>query len=1332
MVELDADKKILSLLLISFCLLSNVFGPQIKVSAVASSNRTSTNEGRRMTQNATDTVLSESIKDYQKIVESFRGSIIGTFQNERPILRASDSSSSVSHLMCKGHDSYYNPVNPTTIFRPSDTKAECLMTVSMNRGDTIEWRWYYRNDSAKAWVFIDQIPYENRSYVAQYYSGLQAIAGYIGIDGCWPGVYYPRAYKVEVYYLSTSLLFSEFFEVTNGGLDSPRMCKDIDTNGNPVNMASRFTIGDDTRAYDYLRFENIAYFNEELGCSHSYTTVWIQPNGSIYEALSGWLADYKDNDIDSNYWKNKNVTDDYITINSSTPVGNWRVEVYLDDYCINNTWIPYGPISTTPFIVGSQSVANWTFMVYLDGDNSLEGAAIDTFLKLASVGSSSQVNVVVQMDRIGIDDRYGNWTDCKRFYVTKGITPTPENATLDLGELNMGDPETLRDFNNWTMDNYPANHYFLVLWDHGAGFMGFCFDITNGNDSLSLQELSQALSRLPAVIDVVFVDACGASMAEVAYQIKDYANMLVGPEEFGYEPAPYDNYLSSLTSSSSMSPNALAVEIVAGYMRWCRPLAIIQNATMSAIDLTQITSSIEVIDNFALKLKQEEITYHEQISLARSQTEEGAERVYQGPYGSQTGYCIDLYDFAKLIHQDIPDEELRNTADQLMAALNSTGNMMIVNANKGRPYWQGVSIFYPDEIGKYQSFESAYEETSFAIDTLWNEFVKSDLSGCALTIQTAQPNVPIELNNDSYTTDDRGIIRLFVPPGKVTINVATLIPTGFGSRIVFAYWNDSDTSNPRTLYVSGTLKLAAEYETQYLLFMDENFGRTDPNAGEHWYSAGSSVRISAAAPAATSGEQFVSFAWTGTGNGSYSGPDSSSTITMNGPINETATWKHEYYLTVASAYGSPAPTSGWFGAGKSIIISVTSPVSGLTGTQYVLTGWNATGSVSTSGTTSSANLTTDQALSITWNWKTQYRVVIRTNPAGLSPQPKLSSPGPWYDEGTALICTAQNVSGKVFDHWTTRSLTTEQSSDWDRGMTQINVTIDGRYEAEAHYVPAPTWWDILLRPENLQIIVLAGGMLSVFFVGAVWIRARRRKSGRKPLARPEIKVPTVKDFLPDRITTGSEDLDGLLFGGLPKNYAVALTSPSCDERDLLINRFLEAGARNGEDTFCLTADPGNARSLAEEFQSNFYLFVCNPRADTMVESLPNAFRLKGVENLTEITITLTKAFRTLDASTSGPRRACIGIISDVLLQHHAVQTKRWLSDLIPELRSKGFTTLAVMNPQMHPSEEVQAILELFEGEISIHEKEGLQKTVKIKKMYNQKYLDCELPLRKEK
>jgi len=129
------------------------------------------------------------------------------------------------------------------------------------------------------------------------------------------------------------------------------------------------------------------------------------------------------------------------------------------------------------------------------------------------------------------------------------------------------------------------------------------------------------------------------------------------------------------------------------------------------------------------------------------------------------------------------------------------------------------------------------------------------------------------------------------------------------------------------------------------------------------------------------------------------------------------------------------------------------------------------------------------------------------------------------------------------------------------------------------------------------------------------------------------------------------------------------------------------------------------------------------------------FRLKGVENLTDISIALTKAFRRLNASISGPRRACIEIISDVLLQHHAVKTRRWLTDLITELKSNGFTTLAVMNPNMHSPQEVHAILGLFDGEINIYEKEsekGLEKFLEIKKMYNQRYLESELSLRKQR
>ena len=241
------------------------------------------------------------------------------------------------------------------------------------------------------------------------------------------------------------------------------------------------------------------------------------------------------------------------------------------------------------------------------------------------------------------------------------------------------------------------------------------------------------------------------------------------------------------------------------------------------------------------------------------------------------------------------------------------------------------------------------------------------------------------------------------------------------------------------------------------------------------------------------------------------------------------------------------------------------------------------------------------------------------------------------------------------------------------------------------------------------------------------------ETGRRVSCKPEPASLNVSEtILPNRVSTGFHDLDSLLFGGIPQNYTVVLTSASCDERDLLIRRYLETGLKQNDVTFYVTIDATGVRNLAEEHQSNFYVFLCNPKLDKAFENLPNISKLGGVDSLTEINITLESTLRRLNESKSHTRRACVEILSDVLLQHHAVQTRRWLGGLISGLRSRDFTTLAVLNPHMHLPEETHAVVDMFEGEISIYEKEkaDMIKYLRIKKMYNQRYLESELPLRK--
>ncbi|MCK4439647.1 hypothetical protein KAU85_01560, partial [Candidatus Bathyarchaeota archaeon] len=331
---MGTNKRIFLLALILLYLLPYVFGAQTNASMAASSNVVWIEEDYLTAQETAEATSSRNIDVDQTVAGSVQEISTGAFQGGIQMLRFSSVSSSsfIQHVMCKNHDDHYNPVNTTTIFKPSDTKAECLTIVSMKKDDTIEFRWHYRSNSNKTWVSC-----YNWTGEPARFDGEHVFWGYLNISGCWPGLHYPRAYKVDVY-LVGSFSFSEFFEITNGGLNSPRLCEDINGDGHPVNMKSRFTIGNDTKAQHYLRFDRIAYFNEELGCCHNFTTVWIQPNGSTYKTYSGNFSDYKDTNVTWNCWNYRYAPDDYISVNQSTPVGNWKVEVYLDSY-FNNTWM---------------------------------------------------------------------------------------------------------------------------------------------------------------------------------------------------------------------------------------------------------------------------------------------------------------------------------------------------------------------------------------------------------------------------------------------------------------------------------------------------------------------------------------------------------------------------------------------------------------------------------------------------------------------------------------------------------------------------------------------------------------------------------------------------------------------------------------------------------------------------------------------------------------------------------------------------------------------------------------------------------------------------------
>ena len=138
---------------------------------------------------------------------------------------------------------------------------------------------------------------------------------------------------------------------------------------------------------------------------------------------------------------------------------------------------------------------------------------------------------------------------------------------------------------------------------------------------------------------------------------------------------------------------------------------------------------------------------------------------------------------------------------------------------------------------------------------------------------------------------------------------------------------------------------------------------------------------------------------------------------------------------------------------------------------------------------------------------------------------------------------------------------------------------------------------------------------------------------------------------------------------------------------------------------------------------NFFLFLCNPKPKTEVPDLPNIYKLRSKTDLTNLSISLTKAYRNLDFSKK--KRICIETVSDILITHKAEATRRWIAELITDLGSKGFIMIAVMNSTMHPPDQVNAILDLFDGEIAITQNDDpldCKKSILVKKLRNQDYI----------
>lgn len=400
----------------------------------------------------------------------------------------------------------------------------------------------------------------------------------------------------------------------------------------------------------------------------------------------------------------------------------------------------------------------WTFLVYLDGDNNLESAAVGDFLEMAEVGSSDQVNIVVQMDRHPrsdmpfYTDAYGNWAGTRRFLIKKNDTPAVP-PVQDLGEKNMGDPNVLRNFVEWGVNTYPAEHYILVIWNHGDGWRLqkqklmkrvrtarsrseidwgvtriVASDDTDG-DELYMKEVQQALegakknlnkrSTTFVKLDIVGFDACLMGMVEVAYALRDSANYVIGSED--EEPLqgwPYDRILRMLTATPIFSPKDLCGIIVNMYLM-SYPNG--NEITQSAVDISRLSKLVEAINKF-----------HDTANSEWDKLKDARKRTIEFRCRCCPTICwgVDLWDFADNVFNKVTSADIKEAASDLKNAIN---DFVIMEAHSPDMVGaHGIAIYFPpnrttfNEDPEHAGYEedNQYMQVDFVINALWDNWLR--------------------------------------------------------------------------------------------------------------------------------------------------------------------------------------------------------------------------------------------------------------------------------------------------------------------------------------------------------------------------------------------------------------------------------------------------------------------------------------------------------------------------------------------------------------------------------------------------------------------------------
>lgn len=422
---------------------------------------------------------------------------------------------------------------------------------------------------------------------------------------------------------------------------------------------------------------------------------------------------------------------------------------------------------------------SWTVLVYSIADTDLEPYMMTDIEELASVAGSPDLQITALVDRAGeYSDAsvagIADWEGGKLLEFTEAGVGT---ELADLGDVDTGDPAVLADFVAQGIKDHPAEHYALVISDHGASWPGVGGDEGSDYNGLSLDELRQGIGDGLAAagverLDMLGFDACLMATYEVASTMAPLADRMVASQEL--EPGHGWDYTSFQVAADGADVDTLGQTIIDGFQAQAVTEQTESSITLSLIDLTRMAEVDAAVADLSAALTERVSALAPAVGRTLAQTL-GFGR------GADPSEDVNMTDLGILAGElSVDAVSIADQADAVVRAVNDVVLARIDGqATRGAT---GMSIYFPSS---QDYFDPAYAD--LAVDTGWDDFLA--------TYYTAGTEIPAD-EQAAFTGDamleftDNGVFISgeFAPAAEGNIASAFIqyaLPTADGGYAIF-------------------------------------------------------------------------------------------------------------------------------------------------------------------------------------------------------------------------------------------------------------------------------------------------------------------------------------------------------------------------------------------------------------------------------------------------------------------------------------------------------------------------------------------------------------------